>query len=128
VKQPDTPGVDVQSVVVVVEVLVEVLVDVLELFDVLVLLVLFRVLVDVVLVGGRTMGRGSPQWASEQETSSGSVPASTVTRHTLVGSAQCENGNMSRSQSVGISHRGPRGSTQIHPANTLKPCRVAWAA
>jgi hypothetical protein len=114
VKQPDTPGVDVQRIVVVVEVLVDV--------DVLVVVL---VVLEVVVVGGRMIGSGSPQWASEQVEASAS---SSVMRHTLEGSAQCENGSTARSQSVGISHRGPRGSTHTQPANRVNPCTVACAA
>jgi hypothetical protein len=117
VKQPDTPGGDVQGIVVLVEVLVLLLV--------LVVLVLFVVLELVVVLGGSTMGSGSPQWASEQV---GSSASSSATRHTLVGSAQCENGNTPRSQSAGISHRGPRGSTHTHPANTVTSLKRACTA
>jgi hypothetical protein len=113
VKHPDTPGVEVQGIVVLVDVLV-------------VVVVLVEVLVVLVEVGGRTIGCGSPQWASEHV---GASPSPTsVTRHTLLGSAQCENGRISRSQSVGTSQRGPRGSTHRHPAKSVNTLRRACTA
>jgi hypothetical protein len=123
VKQPDTPGVDVQRIVVRVDVLVDV--DVLDVLVVVSVVLVPFVDIVVVVVGGRTIGCGSPQWASEQV---GSSPPTTVTRQTLAGSAQCECGRTLSSQSVGISHRGPRGSTQMHPANRVNSCTVACTA
>jgi hypothetical protein len=113
VKQPDTPGVDVQGIVVLVVVLV-------------VAVVLVEVLVLLVVVGGGMTGCGSPQCASEHV---GASPSPTnVTRQVLVGSAQCENGSTSRSHPVGISQRGPVGSTHTHPEKTVNSFRKACAA
>jgi NADH-quinone oxidoreductase subunit G len=68
-KQPDTPGVEVQGIVVLVEVLV-------------VVVMLVEVLVLVEDVGGGMIGSGSPQWASVHV---GASPSPTsITRHTLV--------------------------------------------
>jgi hypothetical protein len=108
------PGADTQGIVVLVEVLV-------------VLVVLVELLDEVVLDGGKMTGSGSPHWASAHETSSPSGPTS-VRRHTLAGSAQCVNGIRSRSHSLGMSQRGPRGSTHMHPAKKVMSVKVAWNA
>jgi hypothetical protein len=122
-KQPDTLGVDTHGSVVVV-LLVEVLVELLVLLELVVRVVGLVVevvwVVSVVEVVGTMSGSGSPQWASEQLVVSPS-PTSSATRHVLDGSAQWENGNTAMSQSVGISHRGSRGSTQIHPEKNSNP-------
>jgi hypothetical protein len=127
-KQPDTLGVETQGRVLVV-VLDDVLVEVLELVEFVVRVVLGLVLVvapgSVVEVVGTTSDSGSPQCASEQMGSLSSSPPVRATRHVLAGSAQWENGTTAMSQSVGISHRGARGSTQMHPAKNSKP--IAYA-
>ena len=131
-KQPDTLGVETQGRVLVVvldDVLVEVLLLVLLLLEVVVRVVGVLVLVvapgNVVEVVGTMSDSGSPQCASEQV---GSLPSSSnarATRHVFEGSAQWENGRTAMSQLVGISHRGARGSTQMHPAKNSMP--IAYA-
>jgi hypothetical protein len=101
------------------------LVDVVvEVLDVLVELLDTIEVVNVVEVVGTTSDSGSPQWASEQLTV-WSASTSSATRHVFAGSAQWENGSTVMSQSVGIAQRGPRGSTQRHPAKNWNP--LAWA-
>ena len=119
VKQPDVPGVDVHGSDVVVVVLVEV-----DVVDVEVLLLLEE-LVTVVEVVGTMSDSGSPQCASAHVGFLSSSPTARATRHVFEGSAQWENGKTAMSQSVGISHRGARGSTQMHPPKNWTP--IAYA-
>jgi hypothetical protein len=115
------------EVVLLVEVLVDVLVELLVLLEVvvtvvgLVVRVVEELVVRVVEVVGTMSVSGSPQCASEQAMSWSGSPTSSATRHVLDGSAQWENGNTAMSQSVGISHRGLRGSTQMHPEKNSNP-------
>ena len=124
-RHPDTLGVDTQGSVLVVlldDVLVEVLEVVVRVVGALVLLVAPGS-VDVVV--STTSDSGSPQCASEQAGFLSSSPAIRATRHVLAGSAQWANGKTAMSQSVGISHRGARGSTQMHPSKNPTP--IAYA-
>ena len=124
-KHPDTLGVETQGRVLVLDdVLVEVLLVelVVRVVGVLVLVVAPGNVVEVV---GTMSDSGSPQRASEQAGFLSSSPAIRATRHVFEGSAQWENGKTAMSQSVGISHRGARGSTQMHPPKNSTP--IAYA-